>query len=242
MIAVLYSLLRRDSNLVHVVVESRNLKRNPKNESCQCTGLDDEKPDKSCHNVKPIDIMTKYAIITTPFLIAVARANDDCKACVDQGCTYCANSKFGNPSTCNCNGFDGFFGDCNDVSFGSEPLESSLDCTFGKKNGEMILAAIIVVPALVLCVIVWCACFSGWKHVQEGGKTRRHTHTTGGTFTTTPGNTVMESHPPSTMIGMGMGGGFMSSDVGGGFTSSDDMGGGGCTSTDMGGGCSCSGV
>jgi len=85
----------------------------------------------------------------------VAYAQDvDCKACVDSGCTFCANSAFGHPDACLCGTSDGFFGGCDDVSFGSEEWNSKWDCNFNSKNGEIILAAIVAAPVIVIILLV----------------------------------------------------------------------------------------
>ncbi len=65
----------------------------------------------------------------------------DCKGCVSSGAVYCAGDGFfGNPSVCRSGPFDGFFGSCDDVSFGAAPLSSGPDCAFNTRYGEVVLA------------------------------------------------------------------------------------------------------
>ena len=60
-----------------------------------------------------------------------ASAVDSCLACVNLGNTYCRASDFhGGKSSCVVDSTSGFFGDCSDTEFGSDNLQSDLDCTF----------------------------------------------------------------------------------------------------------------
>ena len=66
------------------------------------------------------------------------RASKECNACVLKGCTYCQNARSFNPSVCVCSGLTaGFFGGCDDFSFGSVPLNSTLDCNLNSNHSSL---------------------------------------------------------------------------------------------------------
>ena len=74
-----------------------------------------------------------------------------CSDCVSAGYTWCKGSDFFQGQSVCMTTSGGFFGGCDDISFGASPLESGLDCMFNNQNGEVILAAIILIP-------LWCGC------------------------------------------------------------------------------------
>lgn len=69
------------------------------------------------------------------------------------GGTWCAGSGFFNGgSQCMHGGSSGgFFGGCDDLSFGSSPRRNSLDCAFNTTNGGLVLAGIIVGSLICCC-------------------------------------------------------------------------------------------
>jgi len=101
-----------------------------------------------------IPVTTMNSLLFLFVILSLCYADPSCNECIDRGCTYCkGNDFFDNPSVCICGEYSsGFFGGCDDHSFGSEELSSSLDCSFNRPNGGAILAVIIVV-----CILV-CGC------------------------------------------------------------------------------------
>ena len=93
-----------------------------------------------------------FILFWTRGFVALA-SKDECKSCVESGCTYCkGDSFFDESSACVCESLnDGFFGGCDDFSFGSTPLNSKLDCTFNTHLSGLIVALIAVVSAICLC-------------------------------------------------------------------------------------------
>ena len=97
---------------------------------------------------------------------AVSVSNDDdyserylsCADCTAQGCTYCKGEDFfNNPNLCICGDLSGgFFQGCSDFTFGADELTSKLDCTFGREDGEAMLAIVVIIPSFFLCVCVGC--------------------------------------------------------------------------------------
>jgi hypothetical protein len=93
-------------------------------------------------------LLVAIIIITLPTLVL----SQSCEDCVAQGCTYCLGEEFfDNDSVCVCEDFNGFFGGCDDFSFGATPLTSKWDCQFSSSNGELILGVAIAVPILICC-------------------------------------------------------------------------------------------
>ena len=107
----------------------------------------------------------------SPYSTSYGQSADTCDSCVDRGCTWCKADSFFNGGTgssaCACGFNGGFFGGCSDVSFGSSPLESGLDCTFGTEFGELVLAAIIIGVVLILCC-VGCCVYSKYRSSTSG--------------------------------------------------------------------------
>ena len=74
-----------------------------------------------------------------------------CSSCVQAGHTWCkADDFFGGPDICAADAYNGFFGDCSDINFGADDLNSEVDCLFGTSAGEVILTIIIVVVLLLV--------------------------------------------------------------------------------------------
>jgi hypothetical protein len=93
----------------------------------------------------------------------LANEKQECKACVAMdGCTYCRSDNFfEDPSVCACDLDSGFYGSCNDYSFGSKPLDSNLDCAFNTHLSWLVLIAILIGASIFLCSIYCCCIRSG---------------------------------------------------------------------------------
>lgn len=97
-------------------------------------------------------------------LLSVVRSSaldkSGCESCVSSGCIYCRGEDFfDNPSACVCEGFDGFFGSCSDVTFGGSPYDDKWDCRFDNQGGKGILIAIVVVVCVVSIAAISACCF-----------------------------------------------------------------------------------
>jgi hypothetical protein len=104
------------------------------------------------------------------FNSVLANEKQECKACVTEGgCTYCRSDNFfENPSVCACDLGRGFFGSCDDYSFGSKPLDSKLDCAFNTPLSWLVLIAIIVGAGIFFCSIYCCCIKSGRRRSSNG--------------------------------------------------------------------------
>ena len=107
-----------------------------------------------------------------------------CEKCVGKKNVWCeADPFFGGKSSCvsTIDSSNGFYGDCSDITFGADNLESSLDCTFKSSNGELFLALIIGSVVLVVflgaCRMVrgqWCQVGSGLSRSQRVAQRALH--------------------------------------------------------------------
>ena len=106
-------------------------------------------------------------------MVGVNSSLDSCDACVDASCTWCSGSSFfGNPDVCVCGDHTtGFFGGCNDYSFGSGERNNKIDCAFGASWGYGVLALVIVGTIFVIGVCF--ACYNAKKR-QETFAQRAH--------------------------------------------------------------------
>lgn len=84
--------------------------------------------------------------------VKTSEMTQSCHSCVKEGCIWCEQSKFHRKgSFCHCEEFGGFWGDCNDLSFGAEKLDSSIDCLFESSDGDIILGVVICVIGIFCC-------------------------------------------------------------------------------------------
>jgi len=99
-------------------------------------------------------------------------SKQECEACVSESCTYCKGEKFfDNPSICVCDDVNaGFFGSCSDFSFGADPFETTKDCQFNSKNGDIMFLAIIIVPT-ILAFCLLAICFFRLRNHSKGAGT-----------------------------------------------------------------------
>jgi len=80
-----------------------------------------------------------------------------CEPCVQKGCTFCeGNDSFQRPSVCHCGSFDGFYGSCDDYTFGGKPHTKC-----GNRIGTVKLVVIIVSVTIFLLICMaalWYVC------------------------------------------------------------------------------------
>jgi len=80
-----------------------------------------------------------------------------CEPCVQKGCTFCeGNDFFQRPSVCHCGSFDGFYGSCDDYTFGGKPHTKC-----GNRIGTVKLVVIIVSVTIFLLICMaalWYVC------------------------------------------------------------------------------------
>ena len=97
-----------------------------------------------------------------------------CEKCVGKKYrVWCeADPFFGGKSSCvsTIDSSNGFYGDCSDITFGADNLESSLDCTFKSSNGELFLA--LIIGSIVLVVFLGTCRMVRGQWCEVGGLSR----------------------------------------------------------------------
>ena len=95
-----------------------------------------------------------------------------CQSCVEGGHTWCENSDFFNEGSVCLDNNSGFFGNCNDVSFGASEYDSQFDCAFGTEQGELVFAAIIIAGLCGLGFLVALAMGMAGARRQAGNSNK----------------------------------------------------------------------
>jgi hypothetical protein len=118
----------------------------------------------------------------------LANERQKCKACVSMmmdGCIYCRANKFEyDPSVCVCDDMNNeLYGDCEDYSSGSKPLDSKLDCAFNTHLSWLVVIGIFLVAGFFFGSI-YCCCFC----IKIGGRIPEPTTTSNNNTTTTATN------------------------------------------------------
>mmetsp|Transcript_14796 Transcript_14796/g.22171 ORF Transcript_14796/g.22171 Transcript_14796/m.22171 type:complete len:201 (-) Transcript_14796:164-766(-) len=138
----------------------------------------------------------------SPSSAAVDYDKNVCLQCIEneeQDCTYCRGSDFfDNASICVCEPFSGFFGDCNDHSFGATPYETKRECEYDNENADTYFIVLVTVLP-VLGVLICCCCIGGICGI--GGvcmclQNRRNTYGSGPSTTGAPNLNETQPEPP----------------------------------------------
>lgn len=154
--------------------------------------------------------------IQVPSLVSASGTfnKDECLACVEsesesESCTYCKGSEAfeDKPSVCVCGDITGgFYGGCDDYTFGGDELTSNRDCQFGSSNGGSTLVRYLIVAAFAGVLSILLIIFVCCKRRQRGYGDK--SNTIAGTTTT---NTFAPSNGGGTGgfgIGVASGGMF----------------------------------
>lgn len=119
--------------------------------------------------------LTLYSYATTILLLLIKAISPSaaldydksvCLQCIEEDCTYCRGSNFfNNPSECVCGEFSGFFGDCDDYSFGSNPYDTKRECEYDNENADTYFIVLVtllpVLGLLICCCCICCVCGVG---------------------------------------------------------------------------------